>query len=112
MNNPNTQVPVYLDPDRCTNCGMCLDACPTGVFERVTPDARPQAIHARDCHVCFLCVPDCPSQAITVSWNAPNLRQISVYDVLGMNFEPIPEATPSLDFQSAPEVMPPDGSEL
>lgn len=78
------QVAVVLDAGRCTGCGHCIDACPTGVFQRETPGARPLALHAGDCHVCFLCVPDCPSGAITVSWDAPNRRLRSIYDVLEM----------------------------
>ncbi|VCU70776.1 Ferredoxin-2 [Pigmentiphaga humi] len=82
------QFPVVLDSARCADCGKCLDACPTGVFQRPEPGAKPMAVFAKDCHVCFLCVPDCPSGAITVSWEAPNLRQISVYDVLGLDLDP------------------------
>lgn len=79
-------VPVVLDAGRCIDCGRCLDACPTNVFQRPEPGLQPVAMFARDCHVCFLCVPDCPAQAISVTWEAPNPRQHSVYDVLGMDF--------------------------
>jgi NAD-dependent dihydropyrimidine dehydrogenase PreA subunit len=86
MSNESNQYPVYLDSGMCTDCGKCLDACPTGVFARKESSDKPTTLYASDCHVCFLCVADCPSGAISVTWDAPNPRQQSVYDVLGMDF--------------------------
>ncbi len=83
--NDVSAVPVTLDAARCEDCGHCLDACPTGVFVRDEASQRIVARYAADCHVCFLCVPDCPPRAITVSWDAPNPRQRSVYDHLGLD---------------------------
>ena len=81
--------PVVIDRSRCDGCGKCLDACPTQVFVR---DASGTVVvrHPRDCHVCFLCVPDCPPQAITVSWDAPNARHRSIYDVLEIDLTSLP----------------------
>ena len=80
---------VVIDRARCDDCGKCLDACPTQVFDR-DPDGRVIVRHASDCHVCFLCVPDCPPQAITVSWDAPNHRHRSIYDVLSIDLSKLP----------------------
>ena len=77
--------PVVLDAARCLDCGHCLDACPTDVFARDLTSGRVVALYAGDCHVCFLCVSDCPSGAITVSWDTPNPRQRCVYDHLGLD---------------------------
>jgi len=82
---PSPRVPVALDANLCTDCRKCLDACPTDVFHLNTQSQRVEALYPRDCHVCFLCVTDCPVGAIKVDWDAPNPRHRSVYDVLDMD---------------------------
>lgn len=84
----STRVPVALDAALCTDCRKCLDACPTDVFQINVQSQRVEALYARDCHVCFLCVADCPVGAIKVDWDAPNPRHRSVYDVLDMELVP------------------------
>ena len=81
--------PVVIDAALCNDCGDCINACPVQVFER---DVAGHVLAARpgDCHVCFLCVPDCPPHAITVSWDAPNKRHRSIYDVLGIDLTRLP----------------------
>lgn len=79
-------VPVVIDPALCTNCRKCLDSCPTGVFQIDAQSGKVEVRYPRDCHFCFLCVPDCADRAITVSWEAPNPRHRSVYDILGIEF--------------------------
>ncbi|MES2538909.1 MAG: ferredoxin family protein [Pseudomonadota bacterium] len=86
---------VALDEQLCTQCGKCVDACPTGVFQLDPDSMRVQVSYPGDCHVCFLCVPDCPAGAIAVSWDAPNRRQHSIYDILGIAFPDF--QTPAID---------------
>ncbi len=36
MGMPREEIPWYLiiDPDKCANCGACMDFCPNDVFEQ------------------------------------------------------------------------------
>ena len=83
-------VPVVLDAARCIDCGRCLDACPTGVFQRPDPGLKPVALFARDCHVCFLCQDDCPVGAIKVDYRIKNPRTFSIYDLLDIPLDGAP----------------------
>ena len=86
------RVPVSINSAVCTDCRKCLDACPTDVFHVNDQSQRVEARFPRDCHVCFLCVTDCPTGAIKVDWDAPNPRHRSVYDVLEMDMVPFGQA--------------------
>lgn len=59
-----TAVPVV--DERCTTCGACVAACPTGAF---AISAAPKAELRFDqelCTRCGLCVPACPEGAVTI----------------------------------------------
>jgi NAD-dependent dihydropyrimidine dehydrogenase PreA subunit len=51
--------------DRCTGCGLCVEQCPTDVFDR---DAAGKPVIARkdECQTCFLCEVHCPADALFV----------------------------------------------
>jgi NAD-dependent dihydropyrimidine dehydrogenase PreA subunit len=51
--------------DRCTSCGLCVEQCPTDVFDR---DAAGKPVIARqdECQTCFLCEVHCPEDALFV----------------------------------------------
>jgi heterodisulfide reductase subunit A len=53
------------DPDRCTWCGKCQDACPYGAIEQLSLNGREVAtISEAGCKGCGGCVPICPENAI------------------------------------------------
>jgi NAD-dependent dihydropyrimidine dehydrogenase PreA subunit len=56
---------IRIDDERCTGCGACVEACPTGVI-RLTEGAA--GIHAEideeRCQECRACVEVCPEEAI------------------------------------------------
>ena len=56
-----------IDPALCTGCGECVDSCMMDViyFDEKTQRAVPK--YADDCQACFLCVRDCPADAITIA---------------------------------------------
>jgi len=50
-----------IDPDSCTNCGECENACPTAaIYEK---DER-RVIRDEDCTDCGACIDECPVDAI------------------------------------------------
>ena len=57
-------MPTVTVSDACNGDGVCVDICPTNVFDLVDNKAVPE--RADDCILCMACVPACPTQAITV----------------------------------------------
>jgi heterodisulfide reductase subunit A len=54
-----------VDPDRCTWCGKCENACPYGAIEKLALNGREVAtISEAGCKGCGGCVPMCPENAI------------------------------------------------
>lgn len=56
------------DPARCTQCGECVEACPTGA---ISADDVTQT-DKWHCSICFACVKTCPVQAKQM--NDPNFQ--------------------------------------
>jgi NAD-dependent dihydropyrimidine dehydrogenase PreA subunit len=55
-----------IDPQRCTQCNICIRVCPTDVFDRV-PDAPPRIARQDSCQTCFMCEVHCPVDAMYVA---------------------------------------------
>ena len=54
----------YIDSDKCTGCGTCIDVCPIGVFEK---KADKSVVKKPDeCIQCRACEVGCPAKAIIV----------------------------------------------
>ncbi len=56
-----------VDVEKCTWCGLCLEACPYNAFERVKyGDKEVAKVIEALCKGCGACVPVCPEDAIDV----------------------------------------------
>ena len=55
-----------IDTARCTDCNICVSACPTNVFE-ATPGGPPRIARQHDCQTCFMCELYCPEDALYVA---------------------------------------------
>lgn len=59
-----------IDPQRCTGCNICVQVCPTAVFEKASPGMPAQAptiARQSDCQTCFMCELYCPEDALFVA---------------------------------------------
>ncbi len=57
-----SELPISIDKERCTGCGLCIQACTFGSIEMVGdyPEIKD------DCRLCNACVEACPEDAITI----------------------------------------------
>ena len=58
---------IARNASRCTHCGACTSACPSGALsiDRATMEVR---FDSATCLGCRFCVPACPMKAIEVSF--------------------------------------------
>lgn len=52
---------IYVDEERCTGCGLCVKACPTGAMRLVDGVAQVEQSLCRECQVCLSA---CPNGAV------------------------------------------------
>jgi electron transfer flavoprotein alpha subunit/NAD-dependent dihydropyrimidine dehydrogenase PreA subunit len=57
-----SELPISIDRERCTSCGLCVGACPFGSIEMV--EGYPSI--KDDCRLCGACVNVCPEGAIAI----------------------------------------------
>ena len=50
----------------CTSCNICVQICPTDVFER-REGGNPIIARQADCQTCFMCELYCPTDALYVA---------------------------------------------
>jgi NAD-dependent dihydropyrimidine dehydrogenase PreA subunit len=63
-----------IDAQRCTSCDICVNVCPTNVFDKT--DGIPVIARQNDCQTCFLCELYCPEDALFVSPFADTLQHV------------------------------------
>lgn len=55
----------YIDPEKCTGCGVCADRCPLDTI-RMNRAGKAYIAYPDDCMTCYKCELACPSEAIYV----------------------------------------------
>jgi Fe-S-cluster-containing hydrogenase component 2 len=56
---------ISIDTEKCTGCGTCVDACPTGAIQLVLGESGTYAeVDQEKCRHCEACLDACPEQAI------------------------------------------------
>ncbi len=58
-------IEIQVHEQSCRGCQICVDICPTKVFEYDGAGQRAIIRHAEDCIACLSCAYLCPSGAIT-----------------------------------------------
>ncbi|NHI93599.1 MAG: ferredoxin family protein [Candidatus Lokiarchaeota archaeon] len=58
-------VKITVDLNKCNGDGICVDVCPSGVYE-LGEDGKSKVINPDECIECLACQDQCPENAITV----------------------------------------------
>lgn len=56
---------INVHEQSCRGCELCIDICPTKVFELDEDKRLCMVKHAEDCIACLSCANICPSNAIS-----------------------------------------------
>jgi ferredoxin len=54
---------AFVQPDKCTSCGICADVCPTNAINI----DKYAVINPNLCTACAACISECPNGAIVIS---------------------------------------------
>lgn len=57
----------YINQDKCTQCGVCVDECPEEAIEVIKKGKKEiHVINQDKCTQCGVCVDGCPEEAISL----------------------------------------------
>jgi ferredoxin len=63
MEGEKITMAAKVDTDKCTGCGLCVEACPV---EAITLENEKAKVDEGTCVDCGACVSECPNEAISV----------------------------------------------
>jgi NAD-dependent dihydropyrimidine dehydrogenase PreA subunit len=58
---------VHIEEAGCRDCGLCVEICPTDVFETDAGKQLAKVVRQDDCIACTSCVYLCPSRCLSVT---------------------------------------------
>lgn len=70
-----------VSKNRCVSCDICVNVCPTNVFDPV-PGEAPVLARQSDCQTCFLCEAYCPVDALFVAAEAHRRVEVDEEDLI------------------------------
>jgi NAD-dependent dihydropyrimidine dehydrogenase PreA subunit len=70
-----------VSQSRCISCNICVEVCPTNVFD-ISPGEAPTIARKSDCQTCFLCEAYCPVDALFVAAEANRHVEVSEPDLI------------------------------
>ena len=106
--------PGFLDPDKCTNCGLCLETCPEPEALKKAPyagDTVRLAIDPGKClyfkdQVSTMCRDVCPEEAIDFSGSPKKTELVADALIMASGFSPYdPSAKTRLGYGRIPGVL-------
>ncbi|HDQ39583.1 MAG TPA: 4Fe-4S dicluster domain-containing protein [Desulfonatronum sp.] len=77
---------VFIYPDWCKGCGICVAFCPSQVLE-LGPDGKARVIKGKECVNCGFCEYHCPDFAIVVK-TKPLLKNYANHAQQGQKAQP------------------------
>ncbi len=60
-----SDIKLTVDEKACVGCSLCVDICPTKVFDWSSTDTLPKVVKEKECFGCLSCTEICPATAIS-----------------------------------------------
>ena len=71
-------MPPVVDPEKCTKCGKCYEACQSDVFFGTVPGKSIEVTYPDECWHCYACVQECGHEAVRL--RLPMTHQLMFHD--------------------------------
>ena len=68
---------IKIDTKLCNGCGVCINSCPCDVYRIDKKTKKAVTKYPEDCMLCWLCLNDCSTKAITITPEEKSLLTLS-----------------------------------